>query len=418
MGLGFRSGWILCALLALNPHVVMHSVSIMSELTFTVAAFASLAACERVPGAHSPSRLAFLAGAVAGIACLIKTAGLVLLFSAAVYFVLKRQTTRVLPFAAGMAPAVSVWIIWAKTHGSVSTDIISLYYTNYGGFHLSSFSWQDLPLLAATNAAGLFLGIGGFAFYGMEAGRGYQVLFCIVSAAAFGGLVRLWRRNGPSAPTLFALAYLLLLLVWHLCPGDHYERLLFPVFPILLVGLAVQFEDTLRRLARLLHRPGAGALVLSGVLATALVSAVSLLAFCDAAVLRHFSALQHASRRAAQENRTAYEWISANLPADATFLSATDAVLYLHTGRRACTLIVPPKLSYANDRAGMFRWFGAFPRFMRSHRLDHLLISWHKFEPSGLHEEGLMHMREIARKSPELTLVKEWEGMSIYALKR
>lgn len=47
LGLGSTHGWVLCAVLALNPYVIFYSVHLMSELIFTCFLLASLCLAKR-----------------------------------------------------------------------------------------------------------------------------------------------------------------------------------------------------------------------------------------------------------------------------------------------------------------------------------------------------------------------------------
>jgi hypothetical protein len=98
--------------------------------------------------------------------------------------------------------------------------------------------------------------------------------------------------------------------------------------------------------------------------------------FCTVFGLARFVPDLFASYRADFEaRRPAYEWLTSHAPADANVYAYQDPVLYLYTGRKACSLPIPPKFYYHRDDQGIDRLMGSMADFARDYRLDYLLLT-------------------------------------------
>jgi hypothetical protein len=64
-----------------------------------------------------------------------------------------------------------------------------------------------------------------------------------------------------------------------------------------------------------------------------------------------------------------------------------DPLLYLYTGRKSCSLPVPPKLQYHQDEAGIDQLLASIPAFAREYQLSYLLLANDDFY-RDLHERG------------------------------
>ena len=65
----------------------------------------------------------------------------------------------------------------------------------------------------------------------------------------------------------------------------------------------------------------------------------------------------------------------AHAPADANVYAYQDPVLYLYTGRKACSLPIPPKFYYHRDDQGIEKLMASMADFARDYRLDYLLLT-------------------------------------------
>jgi hypothetical protein len=424
LGLGWTHTFVLWLLLAWNQNVLFYSISFMPELMFSALLIVCLHLSQAASRPGASRWTAGAAGALAGVTFLVKSAILPLLATAPVFFLLRRRLSRALLFAACMLPAVAVWTWWVRVHVRPSADFIYLYYTNYVGYYLHNISPADLPSVIAKNFDRLLWALGGFlADCGPDqlghsqhlaaAAIGWRILAVI----AILGTVRMARRTGLTQYHLFAAGFLALLVSWHYTPN---ERLIFPVYPLLLAG----FSSEVCRIANLLRAQArarrlaarAPAFAFSAAFVVCAVAGAYLLAY---GLLRTQPGFLNGCRILRASNRQAYEWIGRNLPDDAAFLAYDDPVLYLYTGRRGFRLSVSPKLFYHTDMEGFDRMFGSLDGFARDHRLNYILAAATDFHgeviPQFYHAIG---SRGIIRSNPGFREIYRAPLTSVYELKR
>jgi hypothetical protein len=408
LGLGPVHALVLCVLLALNPYVVLYSVSLMSELMFSCLLLGCLWLAKRAGDPGSAWWLAGLAGAVAAAAYLTRNAALPLLASGPLYYLLRKQYARAALFFGAMLPAVAGWNLWVRAHLPASSDFVTLYYTDYLRFHLANFTWGDLPLLLSKNLGGLLAGIGGlFMVFGA------QPLLQILGVLAIFGTLRMVRRCGVSQYHLFAAGHVLLLLPWHLGLYDQYVRLVLPILPLLLAGLSSEFRRAAVQVHAWFKTPGGGRMLLAcalsvGVGFVAVVGALSVFV-----TLYQFPGFLNRSRVLLANNRAAYRWIAENLPRDSAFLAGADPQLYLYTGRPACHFVVPPRLLYLNDQAKISELYRRVAEYGRAHRLSHAFLNVGGESGGDL---GLLAGKSVLTGSPGFQLLYRSGTASVYRI--
>jgi len=417
LGFGWGYGWILCALLALNPWVVLNSLGLMSEVLFSCLALVSLILAAHAGKPNSGLWRALLAGSVAGAAYLTKSSGLALLFLAACYW-FRRQRKQAVLFAVGMLPALVSWTLWAKTHQISTTDLNLLYYTDYIRFHLLSFSWGDVPLLIWKNLTSIFVSIGGLHLMGVATSFWGESFRAVVAVASIVGLVGLFKRVGMFPYGWFLVAHLLLLLAFHVLPGDPHERHMFPVLAIMLAGLSLAVCQTVRGLGKLLRASGVGQLALGGLLSAGLGCLAWVFVLSNSWFLYHLPTSLATTRESLAEIRAAGAWISRNTPADAQVLwEYRDVIGYFYSSRKGRSMFIPPKLHYHNDREGTFRLMASLVDFMRAYHLRYLVVQRYEVTGTSLDREGLRYARKIVATSPELRVAFRVGRTTVYALK-
>jgi hypothetical protein len=250
-------------------------------------------------------------------------------------------------FIAGMAPAVVLWNLWVRAHQSAAADPVTLYYTNYVGWYFNDLSWRDLPLIISANLEALLRAIRGLFIY-VEGDLSWWIpLSCVVVAACLSGIVRLARRFAARQYITFACLFVAMLLIWHYRPT---ERFVFVLFPLLLAGLSLELAHLYSMIAAAIRGPAwnermTGALCLAG------LGVLSYLAIARGPVhvLDQLPKVERDYRRTLLEVRSTYDWITSNLPADATFLDNRDSLMFLYTGRRAVSRPDSTKLEYRGD---------------------------------------------------------------------
>lgn len=369
LGVGAREAWLLCGLIAINPYVSLFGISLLSELPFTILLIAALTLTERAR--RGPAWLAASAGAIAGLAYLTRSAGIVLLASGAVVLLAERRVRHALCYCAAMAPAVLGWTLWTHWHRTPGADRAMLYYTDYLGFYLRDLG--SLPLIAWKNLDILVHSLGGMVMFKLGESFAEKSVARVLAAAALVGAFRLARRRGLPAYSAFAAGYLVLLVVWNFSPDERY---LLAVFPMLLASFALEFK----RLAAALVAAWRSGRVAERAITAGTVALVAALAVVT--VQRNVEAYTtmlpgfvRYHRSTLNADTGAYEWIRANLPDDARVLAYDDAVLYLHTGRRACRLVVPPGIYYHEQLQELARLYASSPEYARAHQLNYMLVT-------------------------------------------
>jgi hypothetical protein len=390
IGMEWRVALGLCAAMALNQHVAHFAMRTQPELMFAALWTASAALAMR---RRRSVGLAVAAGLLGGAAYLTKTAGLPLLLAAPFYYVARRRYREAAAFVAGMLPAIVCWNLWARAHLVHSTDWLRMYYTDYLGYHLWTVTLHNYPTILLTNVDALLTAMGGLLLgWAAEPGIAERVAGVLMLL----GTIRHWRRIGLTPYHLFAAGYIVLLVIWHYPPD---ERFLLPVLPILLAGLWTEGRLLFEMLARN-----------SRVAARVFVAACAIfLLYWGVAGWSRFSGYFGDFRMLRERSYgPAYEWIARNTPADATFLASEDALLYLYTGRRAMTEIVPMRYFYTGDRDGVVRLVKSRPAVAREHGLTHIFDA-----PRDWWRELLPNSRALSRESSE-ALARNGEVRAVY----
>ena len=346
LGLSTRIALALCAFLALNPNIILFGISLMPELMFSCLLMASLL----LLGRGWPMSL--LAGLLGGAAYLTRSAALPLLLSGPIFLIYRRKRREAFLFAAGMLPAVIAWTLWVRMHLRPASDPIFRFYTDYFGYYLSNVRPRDIPLFVIHNLACLLSSIGDLFILNPTDSFWWNAALSGIGAIAIAGCFRRTQFH------FFAAAYGAVLLIWHYTPT---ERILIPVFPVLLAGLV--FE--LKRLGRKLD-VGLQPFAVAGLLCLALYASGRGTGHYLIAYLRD-------ARHNLQVNRRLYAWIGSNLSVDAQFVSADDSLIYLYTGRHAVSYQFPPMLFYRRDEPRERQFFASIPAFARASDIQYVV---------------------------------------------
>jgi hypothetical protein len=139
-----------------------------------------------------------------------------------------------------MFAAVAGWNWWVRLHASGSADLVSLYNTSYFGFYLYGLTWHDFLRMVSVNLRTLYAGICDLFLAGFGNSPFETVLRIVAIGAAVSGVVRFGRRTGCWQYPAFAIGFLLQLMVWN---GPPAPRLLFPLLPLLLAGVATEIAE-------------------------------------------------------------------------------------------------------------------------------------------------------------------------------
>jgi hypothetical protein len=392
-GLSGARMWLVMALFAFNPYVVLFSTQLLSEMLFLALVLASMLWVDRSLEAKSSTAWAAAAGLAGGLAYLARSAGIVLLAAVVLYLVIRKQRRLAGVFAAAMSPFVIGWMVWARLHQTPTDDPALLYYVDYFRYQLYSVSLPDLHLFLWKNADGFLWGLGGLIVPKVVSSLFLKITSQVIAVAMISGVVRLVRSGRALLYVLFSVFSTVLLLVWHFPPN---ERFVLPLFPLALAGLIVELEHFIGLLrAGLRHSDRGQRVVAGGLIGIAgflAIGAIGLQAYVGAVYLPEDTRHHRTARKA---RVAGYDWVRATSSQDAAAYSADDAVLYLYAGRHAMSRPLPPALWYREDRAAMVAWMTDVRPFALEHGLG-------LFEYSGVDiRQGI---RDEDRKTIDVTI--------------
>ena len=415
--LGFSPGrtWVLLALFALNPYVILFSTQLLTELWYLALVLAAMQLLERGAGPPVSPLWIHAAGLVAGVAYLTRSAGLALFAAGALYLWIRRERKAVMYFVAAVAPFFIAWMAWVRLHQTPTNDPELLYYLDYFRYQLYAVPLRDLPVVLWKNLDGILWGLGGLVLPKVTSSLFLKILSEVIAIAMIAGVVRMLRRGHGLLFALFAVFSSLLLLVWHF-PAN--ERFMLPVFPLALAGLLVEAEHFVNMLrAGLRHADRSQRVVAGGLMAFAGLLAAGVLGlqlYMGAAFLPD-DARQHRARKI--DRLKGYGWIRANLPADSAMLALDDVVLYLYTGRRAMTRPMPPFLWYREDSEGMVEWLSDNGSFARDRGLTAMEFAGAGVS-LGLEDEDRASVAKKLSQNPDWALEFESGPVRIFRLAR
>jgi hypothetical protein len=281
-------------------------------------------------------------------------------------------------------------------------DLTSLYYTDYLGFYRATVKWHDMPTLLAVNIDELFRSIGDLFIYGLDRGFFSNQLRRLLALFAFAGVIRLVRTGRYPQYLAFALLYIATLLNWNYPPT---ERLVLPVFPLLLAGLITELWHLAKLLRIAAALPKLPERIVAGLAATAVVCLCVFVARQNYQMIAGFLPSFMAQCR---EKRTrslpAYAWISKNTPTGARYLAYNDPLLYLYTGRQACRMPPNPLDIYRQDGAAALQPFRQVNEFAQRWNLTHAFVSRFDYD-TDLVEPLRTQALSILRSNPGLQAI-------------
>ena len=409
LGITDWRAWMLMTLVAVNPYMLVFSSTLVSELTYTALMLAAILLTERTTRAS-----AIAAGAVAGLAYLTRSAGIVFLVAGPLYLWIRHKRREAVLFVCAMLPFVAGWTLWTRLHQVSTTDPTLIYYTDYFRYELYSISLHDLPVFVWRNIDGLLQGIGSLVLPNVAGSFILKTMEQVLAVAMIAGVVRMVRRGQGLLYALLAAGSCAQLVGWHFPPN---ERFVLPFLPLALAGLMTEMEHLGAMLRQgLQHRDTGQRVVAAGMLlavASFLVGAVALQVYVGKVLLPE----QETARRIANKDRiTTYEWIRTKLPQDATLLSSEDALVFLNTGRHAMRRTLPPPFWYREDHARIIDWMSNLRTFAQEHGLTYFAFSGIDFR-QGITTSDAYSIQEAIRSSPDLSPIYQAENATVYRLR-
>jgi hypothetical protein len=228
------------------------------------------------------------------------------------------------------------------------------------------------------------------------------------------GVVRLVRGGRAFDYAVFAVPFSLMLIAWH---GPPTERLISPIYPLLLAGFWCEMRHIVTMLgAALRHRERsqrAAAAIMGTILAVVLAGGAWTQYEVGWRILPR-EVEERREERSADE--AAFRWMAAHLPAGAQLVTYNDPVLFLYTGHRACSLILPSMHWYRNDSSEAYGAFAKLADFARAHGLDYAYFTLADFR-RRLNEGDRRQVIGWLEGNPELEVVHRFPSATLYRVR-
>jgi Dolichyl-phosphate-mannose-protein mannosyltransferase len=372
------------------------SALVMSEPLFLVVALLALLVGERVvAGDRRPVRVA-AAGAVTGLATLVRSHGVALVAALIVMLLLRRRRRDALVAAGAALVIIAPWQAWVHAHAGGLPAPLRGTYGPYGAWYFDAVRAGGIGFMTATVASTAHAIAAMFEAFTMVAptpAAGIVALCVLLPLTVLGA-----RRTWVAAPltVLFLTLYVAIVLVWPYSP----DRFLWGIWPLLvalpLIGIRALWRwDVPARVPR-----AARAWLLA-------VAAVPTLGYLRYNVNGYRDAWwENLPRTRGAELREVVMGVRDHAPPDAVVSSTDDAAIFLYTGR----LAVPNASMQATD-------FLKRPTIAHDATTLHDILTAYHVDALVVTTEGEQEVAEqlVARRPPELALSDSFPGGLIYS---
>jgi len=332
--------FLLTAMMLVALEMTLLGVTLFSDLLFLSFLFASILLMERAV-ARGSAALAVAAGVIAAAAYLTRTAGLPLLVAAPIYCALRKRPRLGAVFLACALPAAVAWHVWSFTHASAAS-------AGYIHEYLQVIRANGFLPTVVTQLGALSGAVATDTITGSTEALGGLPLQHIFLIAAIAGFIRLGRRRRWPLLFLFTALYVPMLLCWWY---HNLPRLILPVWPPLVAGIATEAEHFGRLCAKAMARKWPRAAMAPR---WALVAVALLVVFVNARAAWTFVAENVAVRRAQRpQNEIAYRWIRENAEAGDVLLAWKDGLTSLHTGVPASRALFSTLMPRSKDEKAL-----------------------------------------------------------------
>ena len=241
MGIAGWRSWLLLTMLALNPYVILFSSRLLSELWFTALLAGVLLLVEKAAKTETRVAWAVAAALLAGLAYLLRSAGIVLLGSGFVYLWLRGQRRKACGLRGGHVPlrrrVDAVGAPASASHRrrrpwSITPTISATRSTTSHIHTLHLFLWKNLD--------GLVSSLGYLILPNVTSSLFMKILAELIGVAMISGIVRMVRSGArPLHYAIFAAGAAFMLVIWHFPPN---ERFVLPLVPLAFAGLLTEME--------------------------------------------------------------------------------------------------------------------------------------------------------------------------------
>jgi hypothetical protein len=387
--------FLMLGVLMVNPYLILFGVTPFSEVTFTCLVLGTLLLIEKegLPWAAA-------AGLLAGCAYLTRTAGIGLLPAVAGWLYWKGKKKEAAAFAVAMLPAILGWSLWSRSVIDKSSDLTLIYYVDYLHYEFINIGWDNLLVVIWKNLDQALYGLGALILPEVVSISFVKILTQVFAVAAISGVVRLVRRGLMVPYALFALVSIVILVLWHFPPN---ERLVLPLFPLVIAGFMTELEHLATGLKAGFRNKDrsqrAAAVVMGSVVGVLLAATLALQLFVTFSFLEDSMDQKQARLK---DLKQAYTWISSNLPASAKILSYDDPLMYLYTGRQGNYLPLLPRDWYADDHEKMVAAYKDLPGYCRARGLEYVYFTSEDLSRDGVSEEDRDKIFASVKANPGL----------------
>jgi hypothetical protein len=348
LGLSWRRTFLIAAMTFVSFPFVFLAITLYSELLFGCFLLAAIWTIER-SAIQNSSRWALVGGLLTGFAYLTRSAALPMLAAVPIFFFLRRRLRLSLFFLACVLPVVAGWQAWTTLHAAAvaGTPYLDEYLRVIRATGLGPHLLAQVSTLSASVAEAFLPGTIEF-LHGIP-------LHHLVLAAAISGCVRMGRRQQWPLFLIFTALYLVMITCWWF---QGLGRLLVPVWPMLLVGIAEEASHFATIAAQSLKAKAAPrwALLALGVL---------IVIRNDAVAWQKTADVYETERRNRARDRAAYAWIAEH-GESSVILAWKDAVAYLYTGLPASHDLFVATIPQAEALVGLRTSFSLPPGRFKS----------------------------------------------------
>ncbi len=368
-GVGDWPALVIVALTAFEPHYVLFSGSILSDLPFMALAITAAIVADRALRRDAPPALAGLAGMLAGLSFMMRSIAEAVIAGIFLAAIFRRCFRQAVALCLGTAPFVvlSLWFSRPQTPTDPRLAAINLpgwrqtlaYDTSYlNMWRISVPNFHVFCLLLRNNLQAAFLGPGSYLVAPtLSIGIGLAVngIGAVIGFLTIAGILRQARSQEWKPFHFIFVCYVAVVLVWNYPLMDRFLLLLLPFF---LMGIGVETRYLIR-VATATLRPGSPAT--ERMIAVLLVSVMAGFAGIAARNLvdgfrpqLRSLAVQHAEL--VKQRTPVYEWIRGQTTPESVIVAPEDTLLYLYADRQS---VVPIALStewvYTGDRTSLER---------------------------------------------------------------
>jgi len=437
-GVGDWTALAIVSLCAFEPHVLVLSRCLLSDVPFAALALTAAVVGDRAMQERARPAFTLLAGVVAALSVMTRTIGVAVAAGIVAAALHRRAYRKAALFLLVAAPwvLVSMWAghpaltpAEAGSPWQAGTSALALpgwqqsllYYTNYGAF------WRlcvpSLGVFGAMLAGNLALWVKGMAVYlfsptlQIEKSLAGNAIGGIVSAGAVAGILRQARSDGWKPIHFIIPFYFAVVLIWNF---PILDRFFLPFLPLFYMGLWVEGKHLVHlALSAYRDRRPLGERVVCGITLAVLATLSGVAIWNYRYGYRSEIAGQAEFRtRMWAEKAQAYDWIRRNTGSGTRIIAYDDASLYLYAGRAAVRPIsFSTEYVYTRDMRVLERDLAHISDVACAIRAHFWLVSEDDFYSELQDAQPLMKAR-VAQRMSGLPEVYHSERIQLYDISR